>query len=56
MLHAAFLRSPHRPRPDHRASTSTRPAGAQGVVAVFTGEDMEALTNPFEGGIRAARA
>ncbi|MDJ0769624.1 MAG: xanthine dehydrogenase family protein molybdopterin-binding subunit [Ilumatobacter sp.] len=45
-LHAAFLRSPLA----HARITSidaTRARRAPGVVAVFTGTDMEALTHPF---------
>jgi carbon-monoxide dehydrogenase large subunit len=48
MLHAAFTRSPHAHA--RIARVDAGPARrVPGVVAVFTGRDMEALTNPFVG-------
>src|SRR6266849_439470 len=46
MLHAAFLRSPHaHARIMHIDASAAR--AMPGVVAVFTGEDMQRLTRPM---------
>src|SRR5262245_11935564 len=50
MLHAAFLRSPHA----HARITRIDTAAARqvpGVVAVYVGSDMQALTNPMKIGM-----
>jgi aerobic-type carbon monoxide dehydrogenase small subunit (CoxS/CutS family) len=49
MFHASFLRSP---LPHGRIVSIDVEAARQavGVIAVFTGEDMEALTSPLQGG------
>jgi len=46
MLHAAFLRSPHAHARVVRVDTSAA-TQVPGVVAVFTGADMQRLTNPI---------
>ena len=48
MLHATSCAARSRTR-SSAASTSKRHAGIPGVVAVYTGADMEALTHPFMG-------
>src|SRR5581483_1948202 len=47
MLHAAFLRSPHPHARITRVDASAARA-VPGVVAVFTGAEMLALTNPMQ--------
>ena len=48
MLHAAFLRSPHAHARIVRVDAD-RARCVSGVVAIFTGHDIERLTNPFVG-------
>jgi len=45
MVHAAFVRSPHPHARITRVDTSAA-KGLPGVVAVFTAEDVERVTNP----------
>jgi aerobic carbon-monoxide dehydrogenase large subunit len=46
MAHAAFLRSPH-PHAEIVRVDATAARRAPGVIAVFSGVDMQAKTNPF---------
>ena len=48
LLHATFLRSPH-PHASIRSIDVVAARRAPGVIAVFTGVDIAALTNPFLG-------
>ena len=53
MLHAAFLRSPIA----HARITGldvTEARQADGVVAVYTGDDIKAMTKPYAGGFTLA--